>query len=121
MELPAQSASQKMMISNAPDKFKNWQQNNWGMDQLSKSRVYGPILAKRSIGTWSGMKKFYIEVWPIKNSSGKGTEYVVEASFKVTDKSTASSKHDELVSFLKGKGWFLAQDSLKTSLIMQRY
>lgn len=121
MDLPAQSASQTMMINNAPDKFNNWNYNNWGTDQLSNSRIYGPILAKRSIGTWSGIKKFYIEVWPIKAASGSGTEYIVEASFKVTDRSTASSKHDELVSFLQSKGWFVAQDSLKTALIMQRY
>lgn len=121
MELPAQSASQTMLISNAPDKFNNWNYNNWGTDQLSNSRIYGPILAKRSIGTWSGIKKFYIEVWPIKDSAGSGIQYIVEASFKVTDRSTASSNHDELVSFLQGKGWFMAQDSLKTALIMQRY
>ncbi|QDS67756.1 hypothetical protein FKW77_006250 [Venturia effusa] len=121
MDLPAQSASQKMMINNAPDKFTDWSSKNWGADQLSNSRIYGPILARRSIGSWSGITKFYIEVWPIKAASGSGTEYIVEASFKVKDKSTASSKHDELVSFLQGKGWFLAQDSLKTALIMQRY
>ncbi|TID16348.1 hypothetical protein E6O75_ATG11466 [Venturia nashicola] len=121
MDLPAQSASRMMMINNAPNKFKNWNYNSWGADQLSNSRIYGPILAKRSIGTWSGIKKFYIEVWPIKAASGSGIEYIVEASFKVTDRSTASSKHDELVSFLQEKGWFVAQDSLKTALIMQRY
>jgi hypothetical protein len=120
-DLPAKSASQKMMIDNAPDKFNNWLYSNWGDDQLSNSRLYGPILAKRSIGTWSGISKFYVEVWPIKDAAGTGTEYIVEASFKTTDRSTASSKHDELVSFLQGKGWFLAQDSLKTALIMQRY
>ncbi|KAE9980115.1 hypothetical protein EG328_000480 [Venturia inaequalis] len=121
MQLPILSTGQRLMIKNAPDKFNNWNYKNWGTDQLSISRIYGSILAKRSIGTWSGINKFYIEVWPIKDAAGTGTEYIVEASFKVKDRSTASSKHDELISFLKGKGWLKAQDSLKTSLIMQRY
>lgn len=121
MELPGTSNSRTMMIDNAPDKFNNWLYNNWGTDQLSNSRIYGPILAKRNIGTWSGISKIYVEMWPIKDAAGTGTQYIVEASFKVTDRSTASSKHDELVRFLQGKGWFLAQDSLKTALIMQRY
>lgn len=109
------------MIDNAPAKFNNWLYDKWGTDQLSNSRIYGPVLAKRSNGTWSSISKIYVEVWPIKDAAGTGTEYIVEASFKVTDRSTASSKRDELVSFLEGKGWFLAQDSLKTAVIMQRY
>jgi hypothetical protein len=65
--------------------------------------------------------QLYIEVWPIRNAAGTGTEYVVEASFKTTNQTTASTKHDELITYLQGKGWFLAQDSLKTQLIMDRY
>jgi hypothetical protein len=91
MELPGTSNSQTMMINNAPDKFNNWLYNNWGTDQLSVSRLYGPILAKRSIGIWSSMQ-IYIEVWPIKDAVGTGTEYIVEASFKTTSRTTASSK-----------------------------
>ncbi|KAF2464383.1 uncharacterized protein BDR25DRAFT_381170 [Lindgomyces ingoldianus] len=119
-DLPGTSASRSMLISEAPDKFNNWLGNNWGTDSLSVSRIFGPVLAKRSIGTWSGLQ-FYVEVWPIKNAAGTGTEYIVEASFKTDSSATASAKHDELVTFLTGKGWFLAQDSLKTQLIMDRY
>jgi hypothetical protein len=120
MDLPNQKDSRSMTISEAPDKFDDWLYNNWGTAQLGVSRIYGPILAKRSIGTWSGLQ-LYIEVWPIENAAGTGIEYTVEASFKVDDSTTASSKHDSLMAFLQSKGWFLAQDSLKTSLIMQRY
>jgi len=120
MDLPNLSDSRSLLINNAPDKFNNWLSSGWGTSKLSSSRVYGPVLAKRSIGKWSGME-LYIEVWPIKNAAGTGTEYVVEASFKTDSQATASSKHDELVTYLQGKGWFLAQDSLKTQLIMDRY
>lgn len=120
MDLPGTSASRTMMINNAPDKFDNWLSPHWGTDTLAISRLFGPILAKRSIGTWSGLQ-LYIEVWPLKDAAGTGIEYIVEASFKTTSKTTASTKHDDLITFLTSKGWFLAQDSLKTSLIMQRY
>ncbi|MEC0232068.1 hypothetical protein [Paenibacillus alba] len=120
MDLPNQSDSRSLLINNAPDKFNNWVSSGWGTSKLSSSRIYGPVLAKRSIGTWSG-QQIYIEVWPILNAAGTGTEYVVEASFKTTSQTTASTKHDELITYLQNKGWFLAQDSLKTQLIMDRY
>ncbi|CAN7587709.1 hypothetical protein [Paenibacillus sp. LjRoot56] len=120
MDLPNLTDSRSLLINNAPDKFNNWVSSGWGTSKLSTSRVFGPILAKRSIGTWSGLQ-LYIEVWPIRNAAGTGTEYVVEASFKTTSQTTASTKHDELITYLQGKGWFLAQDSLKTQLIMDRY
>ncbi|WP_405082924.1 hypothetical protein ACI48J_12030 [Paenibacillus chitinolyticus] len=120
MDLPSVSDARSLMISNAPGKFDDWLSNGWGTSLLGSSRYYGPVLAKRSIGTWNGLK-LYIEVWPIRNSAGTGTEYIVEASFKTTSESTASAKHDELIALLQSKGWFLAQDSLKTQLIMDRY
>ncbi|PMD50970.1 uncharacterized protein K444DRAFT_706710 [Hyaloscypha bicolor E] len=120
MDLPGTSRSRTLMINDAPDKFDNWLFNNWGTDALAVSRIFGPVFAKRSIGTWSGLK-LYIEVWPIIDAAGTGTEYIVEASFKTTSRTTALSKHDGMIAFLQGKGWFLAQDSLKTQLIMDRY
>jgi len=60
MDLPGTSNSRSMLISDAPDKFDDWLYNNWGTSTLAVSRIYGPILAKRSIGTWSGLQ-LYIE------------------------------------------------------------
>jgi hypothetical protein len=120
MDLPGTSTSRSMLINDAPDKFDDWLFNNWGTGVLATSRLYGPVLAKRSIGSWNG-ETLYIEVWPILNAAGTGTEDVVEASFKTTSASTASTKKAALQSLLQSKGWFLAQDSLKTQLIMERY
>ncbi|SEF72939.1 hypothetical protein [Paenibacillus sp. UNC499MF] len=120
MDLPSISDARSLLIGNAPGKFDDWIGDGWGTSLLGSSRYYGPVLAKRSIGTWDGLK-LYIEVWPIRNSAGTGTEYIVEASFKTTSESTAAAKHDELIALLQSKGWFLAQDSLKTQLIMDRY
>ncbi|MCU6796267.1 hypothetical protein OB236_29505 [Paenibacillus sp. WQ 127069] len=120
MDLPSASDSRKLLKDNVPGKMDKWLYNGWGTDMLNASRVYGPVLAKRSIGTWSGLET-YIEVWPIKDAAGTGIENVVEISFKTNSSTTASTKHDQLITYLQSQGWFLAQDSLKTQLIMDRY
>jgi hypothetical protein len=120
MDLPGQSASRSMLIDEAPDQFDDWLGNGWGTSKLAASRIYGPVLAKRSVGAWRG-RELDIEVWPIRSASGTGTEYLVEASFKTTSRATASADHDALQAYLQSKGWFLAQDSLKTQQIMDRY
>ena len=120
MDLPGQTKSREFLIDEAPDKFDDWLYNNWGTTALASARIFGPVLAKRSIGTWNSTQ-LYIEVWPIKDAAGTGIEYIVEASFKTTSRTTASQKQAALILFLQGKGWFLAQDSLKTQLIMDRY
>ncbi|KAM7187184.1 hypothetical protein V8F33_011363 [Rhypophila sp. PSN 637] len=121
MDLPNTSDSRSMLIDKAPGTFEDWGGvNNWGTDLLDVSRIYGPVLAKRSIGTWSGLE-VYIEVWPIKDVAGTGIEYIVEASFKTGSVSVAGTKSGDLQTYLEGQGWFLAGDSLKTGLIMDRY
>ncbi|BBB69154.1 hypothetical protein UNDYM_4901 [Undibacterium sp. YM2] len=120
MDLPSASDSRSLLKKNIPGKMDNWLYSGWGKSMLDSSRKYGPILAKRSVGTWSGLK-LYIEVWPILNQAGTGTDYIVEASFKTTSEATASAKHDELQAYLISRGWFVAEDSLKTQLIMDRY
>lgn len=120
MDLPSSSDSRSLLKKNIPGKMDNWLYSGWGKAMLDNSRKYGPILAKRSVGSWSGLK-LYIEVWPILNQAGTGTDYIVEASFKTTSEATASAKHDELQAYLISRGWFVAEDSLKTQLIMDRY
>lgn len=120
MDLPDKHDSRDMLIDDAPRKFDDWLSSGWGTDTLESSRIFGPVLAKRSIGTWSDLE-LYVEVWPIRNAVGTGIEYVVEASFKTASRTTASSKQESLIAFLQSKGWFLEQDSLKTQLIMERY
>ncbi|KAK2469331.1 hypothetical protein H9L39_19048 [Fusarium oxysporum f. sp. albedinis] len=109
-----------MLIDEAPDKFDNLQGNNWGTGMLAKSRIFGPVHAKRSVGKWEGMR-LYIEVWPIGKRGSTEIDYLVEASFKTESRMTATAKHDSFISYLQDKGWFLCKDSLKTQLIMERY
>jgi hypothetical protein len=120
MDLPSSADARSLLKKNLPGKMNNWLYAGWGGAALDGARKYGPVLAKRSVGSWSGLK-LYIEVWPIRNAGGNGTDYVVEASFKTGSASVAAAKHDELQAFLAARGWFLAQDSLKTQLIMERY
>jgi hypothetical protein len=120
MDLPATRTSRSMLIGHAPDRFDDWLRNGWGADALRIARIYGPVLARRWIGAWSAMT-LYVEVWPLLDAAGAGTEHVVEASFKTTNRTTASAAHDSLIADLQRRGWLLAQDSLKTQLIMDRY
>jgi len=120
IDLPGESNSRAMLIDEAPDKFDDWQGNNWGTRKLEESRIFGPVRAKRSVGKWEGMR-LYIEVWPIGQRASTEIDYLVEASFKTESRMTASAKHDSFISYLQDKGWFLCKDSLKTQLIMDRY
>ncbi|KAK4031416.1 hypothetical protein C8A01DRAFT_51488 [Parachaetomium inaequale] len=120
IDLPDTRDSRDMLINQAPDKFDDWVSNGWGTTALASARIFGPILAKRSIGIWNGTK-LYIEVWPITNATGPGTEYIVEVSLKTASRTTASEKCDALRAFLQQQGWFLREASLKTQLIMDRY
>jgi hypothetical protein len=120
MDLPGESNSRAVLIDKAPDKFDDWQGNNWGTSRLAESRIFGPVRAKRSIGKWEGMR-LYIEVWRIEKRASTEIDYLVEASFKTESRMTASEKHDSFISYLQEKGWFLCKDSLKTQIIMERY
>jgi hypothetical protein len=120
-DLPGINGSRNMLINEAPGKFDNWKGNNrWGTNALAKSRIFGPVLARRSIGVWNGLE-LYVEVWPILDASGTGIERFVEASFKTKSRSTASNEQSRLRDYLQCKGWLLPKDSLKTQLIMERY
>ncbi|OPB36195.1 hypothetical protein A0O28_0109710 [Trichoderma guizhouense] len=121
LELPGPSDSRKMAIKEEPDKFDDWGPGeDWGTKTLAKARVFGPVLAKRWIGEWKDIE-VYIEVWPIPDAEGTGTEYIVEASFKTDSYKTALAGRINLTSQLQAHDWVLAEDSLKTKLILERY
>ncbi|KAJ5894988.1 hypothetical protein N7495_006679 [Penicillium taxi] len=119
-DLPGTSDSRKMLIDEAPDKFANWKLDKWGTTVLAESRIFGPLLTRRFIGLWNKMP-LDIEILPIRNLAGTEVDYIVEASFKTKSHTTALTEQSNLAAFLKSKDWLLAEDSLKTQLIMDRY
>lgn len=120
MELPDADDSRDMAEDELPGKLEDWQSGDWAADILHDAHIYGPVEAKRSIGAFSG-EELYIEVWKILNEAGTGYEYIVEASMKIDDYNTASTKRNALKNELIANGWFLPEDGLKTSLILERY
>ncbi|KAI6774843.1 hypothetical protein HG530_001601 [Fusarium avenaceum] len=120
MELPDESRSRSMSIAEAPKKFDDFMHKKWGTGLLATSRIFGPVNAKRYVGKWEGTR-IYLEVWTLRNAQGTGFEDLVEASFKTETRMDASQKQASLISHLQREGWFLAQDSLRTQLIMERY
>lgn len=117
---PDESDSRSMLESNAPNMFNDWVSDNWGTDLLESGVIYGPVLTKRSVGTWNGVE-LDIEVWPIENSSGTGIDYIVEASFKTDNYTFASAGRDELITLLQNESWFLAESLSKEDLVMENY
>lgn len=119
--LPPAGASRDFLVDEAPTEFTNWSADDWGTDHLASPIIYGPVLATRFEGIWKG-SRLLIEVWPIRKSKTDSTlEPIVEASFKTPDLSKALDGRTKLADLLQSKGWFLARDSLKTKLIMERY
>lgn len=125
MDLPHAKDSRKMLEDKAPHQFISGSVSSQaaGSDgPFGNLVVYGPVEAKRYVGSWAKVPKLYIEVWPIRTSNKDPTlKPTVEASFKVNDVTEAMDGLRDLGVLLKEKGWLLAEDSLKTSMIMKNY
>ncbi|KAG8406633.1 hypothetical protein J3458_020974 [Metarhizium acridum] len=120
MNLPGTAVSRDMLIDKAPSKFDNWKGKKWGTEALEKAVIFGPVHATRAIGKWQD-HKLYIEVWPIRSADGSAWQYFVEASFKAARRAEAEEGRKTLLKELQEKGWFLPEDALKTSIIMESY
>lgn len=103
---------QKMFIKNAPGQFTNWKESeNWGIEQISKSKAYCPIHAMDYTGRWSETD-IEIDIWSRKINDN--TDVVVEISFKATDEDIASQQHSKLKDFLYSNGLLITKDFSKT-------
>lgn len=119
--LPADSKALSLVVDNIPGKLKKWKDgSSWGEKQLKASRAYGPVIASKYTGNWNGIE-VDVEIWPIRNASGTGTEPVIEISFKTEDYNTAATDRQQLMNYLNQQGWLVPQDSLKTQLVLDRY
>lgn len=120
VQLPSQQEALNMLLDKLPGKLKNWSSSNWGKQQLTQSRAYGPVTFQRYEGTWNG-QELTLEVWPIRNAAGTEVENIVEISFKTTDTSAVSTLRTQLMQVLQNKNWLIPADGLKTQLILERY
>lgn len=120
VQLPSQQEALSMLLDKLPGKLKNWSSSNWGKQQLTASRAYGPVTFQRYEGTWNG-QEMTLEVWPIRNAAGTGVENIVEISFKTTDTTAVSGLRTQLMQVLENKNWLIPADGLKTQLILERY
>ncbi len=118
--LPAESKALGMAVDEIPGKLDNWGSSGWGKGTLSAAKAHGPVAVSKYTGAFDGLETD-LEIWPIRNASGTGTETIVEVSFKTDDAAEAAAERDKLIAFVQGKGWLVPQDSLKTQLILERY
>ncbi|KAK1751159.1 hypothetical protein QBC47DRAFT_392346 [Echria macrotheca] len=123
LSLPGVDVARQVMADEAPSKFDEDgedKKKGWGKNLLEKARVYGPILTRRWVGQWQGVK-MTVEVWPIVLKDGKGVETIVEASFKADTIDEARDKRKKVTDLFNAKGWLVPRDSLKTQLVMDNY
>lgn len=120
VQLPSQQEALSMLLDKLPGKLKNWSSSNWGKQQLTASRAYGPVTFQRYEGSWNG-QELTLEVWPIRNAAGTGVENIVEISFKTADSTAVSGLRTQLMQVLENKNWLIPADGLKTQLILERY
>lgn len=120
VQLPSEQEALNMLLDKLPGKLKNWTSSNWGKQQLTQSRAYGPITFQRYEGTWNG-QELTLEVWPIRNATGTGIENIVEVSFKTDDAVAVSGLRTQLLQLLDNKNWLIPADGLKTQTILERY
>lgn len=103
---------QKMFIENAPEQFINFKKNqNWGVEQISKSKAYCLIHSIEYTGRWNDTD-LDIDIWSRKINDN--TDIVVEISFKATDENIASQQHSKLKDFLYSSGLLITKDFSKT-------
>lgn len=119
--LPAASTGRSWLVGEIPGKLEDWNSKNWGKDTLSASAAHGPVTSQVWEGAWESSDDASIEVLPVRNAAGTGTEYVVEVSFKVDDYADAADLHADAISVADAHGWLYHGDILKTQLILDRY
>ncbi|KAE8421193.1 hypothetical protein BDV36DRAFT_305395 [Aspergillus pseudocaelatus] len=102
LDLPGTNDSRNMLINEAPARFDNSISDKWGTRALAESRIFGPILVKRFIGSWKKIP-LYLEIWPFWNLEGTGIDYIVEASFETDDRDIASVERTNLTAYLESK------------------
>lgn len=121
IDLPPAKQSRQFLADKASEEFKSWLSGNSRGDYLKDSRVYGPVSTRRTMFDWAGTR-ISIKVWLIRKSEADAElEPIVEASFKTDELTEALKGRTNVEEFLLAKGWFLAGDSLRTKLIMDRY
>lgn len=118
--MPSSSTGRSWLVNEIPGKLEDWGSNGWGADQLGASRAHGPVVATVWKGSWKGVE-VDVEVLPVRNAAGTGTENIVELSFKTDSYTTASSLRTQAISATDGPGWLLHTDILKTNVILNRY
>ncbi|MDA2385396.1 hypothetical protein PDN41_27510 [Bacillus cereus] len=114
--MPSIDDLKQWFLQNPPKEFINWKYKDYGIGQINKSRVYGPIQAKVYDGKWNE-SKISIEIW--SKLINNNTESIIEVSMKVEDESNTDQQHTKLKDYLQEEGWLLMQDFSKTEWVLK--
>ncbi len=120
LTLPTEAQALNMLVDKIPGKLEKTNGNKWGKNTLKDARAFGPVTVSKYSGMFNGLETD-IEVWPIRNAAGTGTENLVEISFKTDSYNTAATNRTALMTYLDASNWLIHADSLKTALVLDRY
>ena len=118
--MPEEADARRVAVEEIAGKLDRDRPGGWARGILAEAHASGPVKGRRWSGELDGLRLDF-EVWEVRMAGGKGTEPIVELSFKEDDGAKAESQRATLAGFLQGKGWLLKEDVLKTEVILQRY
>lgn len=108
--LPAANQAKKIAAANMPaEELQTVSLEKEGI-------VYGPLTYQKYTGTFAG-QAVDIEVWPIPHT----TEYITELSFKAPTYNEAAQKRKKIQQLLEAHQIIKAEDSLKTTKILNAH
>jgi hypothetical protein len=119
--MPSSATAVSWLVDEIPGKLDDWGSDGWGSDTLAAARAHGPVTSQVWEGAWESSDDASIEVLPVRDAAGTGTEYVVELSFKTDDYSDAADLHADAIAVADAHGWLYHGDILKTRLVLDRY
>jgi hypothetical protein len=120
LALPVASDARTFAENEMPGKLRHFKHEDWARHVLAGGRIYGPAEGSRWRGSHAEISdKIAVEVWELPASRQKRAQTIVEISFKIKEyDQEAIAKRNKLLALLKGKGWLLEKDELKTERII---
>ena len=117
--LPDVELSRELLIDNIPDKF---YEMGWYAEALAGVVAHGPVLYRRfEFNRFGSNNAIRIEIMPLRNADGTGTEYIVEVSHATEGLGLEVTEERRDYIYNLFAGYILPRSGLRTSTVLARY